>query len=169
VTALTLTAHIRTDGGISAEALADKVRWDLAFVDGVINVDGVTVAPLPAPLPDNHTFAGKTDTSREAARIASLRAGTARHDVLAAIAKASTGWDRHGFGPIVGLTDDELDACLPHGPNTVRPRRVECVRNGWIVDSGQRRNSVNGLACIVWVATPAGIAALAALPARSAA
>lgn len=86
------------------------------------------------------------DTARAAARSHLPRSGTARARVLLALADAP-------------LTDDELQATLRMGPNTQRPRRVECVDAGWVRDSGRRRTTDTGHDAIVWETTDTGQAA----------
>lgn len=82
-------------------------------------------------------------TSREAALLMEPKLGTLRSKVLNAIRVA--GKD--------GMTDDELVAKLGLSPNSVRPRRVELVEGGWVVDSGRCRWSFYGNDAIVWTAT----------------
>lgn len=47
-------------------------------------------------------------------------------------------------------TDEEMQAGIPMGPNTQRPRRVELVRNGLIRDSGTTRDGASGKMAVVW-------------------
>lgn len=47
-------------------------------------------------------------------------------------------------------TDDELVELLRRPANTVRPRRVELMNDGFVVDSKERRPSANGSPAIVW-------------------
>lgn len=87
------------------------------------------------------------ETSRLAALRAAPRAGTLRRKVLQLI--VSAGED--------GATDDEISQWLHKSPNSTRPRRVELVEGGWIVDNGLRRDSAYGNPSIAWVATPVGV------------
>lgn len=66
------------------------------------------------------------------------RAVTSRARVLAAIT---------GAGPI-GMTDKEAQRALDMRGSTQRPRRVELVRTGQVVDSGRVRGR-----SVVWVAS----------------
>lgn len=54
------------------------------------------------------------------------------------------GWD--------GMTDEELQVALRMPPSTQRPRRVELVKMGTVIDSGRKRRTVSGRKAIVWVA-----------------
>lgn len=81
------------------------------------------------------------DTSQEAAQTVLPRTGTQRRRVYDFIA------DRGDFG----ATDLEVQRRLDMDGNTERPRRVELVDAGLVVDSG-RRTVVDGRRMIVWVA-----------------
>lgn len=86
------------------------------------------------------------ETSRLAALQVTPKTGTLRAAALRAVVAAA--WR--------GLTDDELCASIGRSPNSVRPRRVELVEGGFIIDSGLRRPSNYGNASIVWIATNKG-------------
>lgn len=92
------------------------------------------------------------DTSRAAAAGALPRSGTQRRKVLDAIAVSPD-----------GMTDDEVMEATHVHPNSVRPRRGELVTEGWVVDSGRRRDTDAGNAAAVWVLTDAGRRQLDAL------
>ncbi len=77
------------------------------------------------------------DTSRDAAQLVTPRTGTQRRRVLDYVAARG------------GATDREMQAALELDGNTQRPRRVELVTDGWLVDSGQRRLE-HHRAAIVW-------------------
>ena len=47
-------------------------------------------------------------------------------------------------------TDEEMQAGIPLGPNTQRPRRVELVGKGYVVDSGSTRAGGSGKQAVVW-------------------
>lgn len=49
-------------------------------------------------------------------------------------------------------TDEEMQAVLP--PNTQRPRRVELVRAGLVVDSGQTKPGKSGRQATLWAVAP---------------
>jgi hypothetical protein len=53
-----------------------------------------------------------------------------------------------------GLTDEEQQAALSMNPSTQRPRRVELVRRGFVVEDGARKTS-SGRMAAVWKATAA--------------
>lgn len=84
------------------------------------------------------------DTSKAAAR--AVKTGTARYRVLEALARADLG----ALTP-TGLTDAELADRLKMNPSTERPRRVELMDDGLLVDSGDRRD---GMA--IWQISPLG-------------
>ena len=79
------------------------------------------------------------DTSKLAALAVMPRTGTQRRAVLDVF---------HARGDL-GATDFEVQEALRMNGNTQRPRRVELVAGGWLVDSGERR-SVRGHSMIVW-------------------
>lgn len=88
-------------------------------------------APRPGIIGRDHP-----DTSIAAAISVMPRTGTQRRKVLDHI-------DRCGYE---GATDAELQAALDLSGNSERPRRIELVDAGLIVDSGRRRAGH-----IVWV------------------
>ena len=51
------------------------------------------------------------------------------------------------------MTDEELSNLLNLAPNTCRPRRVELVRAGRIVEIG-KRPTASGRSATVWAVTP---------------
>lgn len=53
-----------------------------------------------------------------------------------------------------GLTDEEMQTRLGMNPSTQRPRRVELVRRGLVVEAGTRRTTSGRLA-VVWQAAAA--------------
>ena len=81
-------------------------------------------------------------TSRTAAARAEPMAGTGRARVLDQIRS----WGR------IGMTDEEVQQHIPMGANTERPRRVDLVRGGYVVDSGRTRPTASGTQSVVWVA-----------------
>lgn len=50
-----------------------------------------------------------------------------------------------------GMTDEEVQDALGMGANTQRPRRVELVQQGLVVDSGSKRRTRSGNDAVVWV------------------
>lgn len=104
----------------------------------------LSVAPDPSPLsdPDANTPGkakrGASDT-QTAARWAILpKSGTRRRQVLAKF------FER----PRSGWTDAELITEL--GTQSARPRRIELTEGGWLLDTGERRDTPAGLPAIVW-------------------
>jgi hypothetical protein len=53
-----------------------------------------------------------------------------------------------------GATDEELQVDLGMSPNTERPRRVELVRGGFVVDSGMVRKTQASRYAVVWIRAP---------------
>jgi hypothetical protein len=51
-----------------------------------------------------------------------------------------------------GATDEEVQDQLNMNPSTQRPRRVELVRAGFVVDSGFTRRTTSNRQATVWVA-----------------
>lgn len=49
-----------------------------------------------------------------------------------------------------GATDEELQDALEINPSTQRPRRIELVKLGRVVDSGQTRLTRSGRSAVVW-------------------
>jgi len=84
-------------------------------------------------------------TSADAALRAEPRAGTDRANILLRFQRwAESGW-----------TDEELAAVLDMNPSTLRPRRIELVRQGWVKDSGRTRKTRSGRSATVWIAVEA--------------
>jgi hypothetical protein len=52
-----------------------------------------------------------------------------------------------------GLTDEQMQTYLGMNPSTQRPRRIELVRSGLVVDSGFKRPTRSGRDATVWRAT----------------
>jgi hypothetical protein len=48
-----------------------------------------------------------------------------------------------------GMTDEEQQAALAMNPSTQRPRRIELVRRGLVVEAGTRKTS-SGRMAAVW-------------------
>jgi hypothetical protein len=80
-------------------------------------------------------------TSREAADAIKPDASELRRRVLAYL---------RGRGED-GATDEEMQTGIPMVPNTQRPRRVELVEMGSVVDSGRKRRTRSGRNAVVWV------------------
>ncbi|MEU0467199.1 hypothetical protein ABZ215_24630 [Amycolatopsis sp. NPDC006131] len=82
-------------------------------------------------------------TSERAARLVQPKTGNQRGKILIDIVE-------HG-----GSTDYELEHRLGLLASSVRPRRVELVQSGFIIDSGRVRHH-QGSQWTLWVATEAG-------------
>lgn len=80
------------------------------------------------------------DTSRQAAESVLPHTGTARRRVFDALARFR---DR-------GMTDEDLQRYLAMSPNSTRPRRIELVEQGLVIDSGERRPTDSGASAVVW-------------------
>jgi len=50
-----------------------------------------------------------------------------------------------------GLTDHQQQEILQMNPSTQRPRRIELVDAGLVIDSGRRRPSPSGRPATVWI------------------
>jgi hypothetical protein len=83
-----------------------------------------------------------TETQIEAARAVEPRTGTQRHKVLSFLRLRC---ER-------GATDQQISDELALGLNSVRPRRLELVEAGLVIDSGRRRETSTGCLAQVWVA-----------------
>ena len=81
-------------------------------------------------------------TSVAAAEQVEPHAGTLRARVLEEIR-------RHGAD---GATDENVQDALWINPSTERPRRIECVEAGLVIDSGRTRPTRSGRAAAVWIA-----------------
>jgi len=92
------------------------------------------VSQLPLP------YQAHSDTSHSAAESMRALAGRLRARVYACIVS-------HGAA---GLTDEEIQAELEMQGSTQRPRRVELVRAGLVVDSGLRRRTTAWRSAVVW-------------------
>lgn len=83
-------------------------------------------------------FQAHSDTSREAAVSIKASTATLREQVLEAIRRHPS-------------TDEGLSNRLALSPNTCRPRRVELVDRGLVVDSGRREKTASGRSAVVWI------------------
>ena len=80
-------------------------------------------------------------TSKEAAALAKPDASTQRQRVLAHLL----------HGP---ATDEQMQDALALNPSTQRPRRVELVTMGLVVDSGKTAKTRSGRNAVLWQAKP---------------
>lgn len=53
-----------------------------------------------------------------------------------------------------GLTDEEQQSALAMNPSTQRPRRIELVRRGLVVEAGTRKTASGRMATVWRVASP---------------
>lgn len=110
----------------------------------------------PTPLPfDNRlgpSHHNAPETSGQAAVANFPRSGTQRATVLDVIY-------RHSWLRGHGLTDEEIATYAKLTGNSVRPRRGELVRDGLVVDSGERRGTWMGNPAVVWTLTEEGLRA----------
>lgn len=98
----------------------------------------------PPNLYDGRPPAQPIDTSRAAADQITSNTGKLRAQALAWITDAGDD----------GLTDEQGIARSGMAANTWRPRRVELVQSGRVVDSGARRRTRSGRLAVVWKARP---------------
>jgi|694.fasta_scaffold26222_2 hypothetical protein len=96
------------------------------------------------PVDRNVTRTGPQETSQDAARRALGRTGSQRRAIYEEI--RSRGTD--------GLTCDEICVILQLLVQSATPAINTLARDGWLEDSGRRRNTRSGNAAIVWVAIP---------------
>ena len=62
-----------------------------------------------------------------------------------------------------GATDEELQVGIPMPANTERPRRVECMDEGLVIDSRKKRKGSSGRKAVVWLLTQRGESTLLAM------
>jgi len=86
-------------------------------------------------------FVKHSITSREAARQIAAHMPELRHRVWCEIELAGAN----------GLTDEEVSERTGLAGNTVRPRRGELERDGFVVDSGRTRATASGRRATVWI------------------
>jgi hypothetical protein len=56
------------------------------------------------------------------------------------------------MAPDYGVTDDEIFTRWPDEPqSTLRPRRIELVDAGWLLETDRKRANKRGNQCKVWV------------------
>ncbi len=82
-----------------------------------------------------------SETSRLAAAEAESSASTLRAFVFQEIRRARS----------YGRTDEEIQDYLRMNPSTERPRRIELVFRGLVVDSGEKRKTKAGRWATVWI------------------
>lgn len=82
-------------------------------------------------------------TSHDAATRIEPAADTLRAEVYAFLRRTD----------LRGATDEEIAEALKMAGNTERPRRVELVDGGHVVDSLRRRKTHSGRNAVVWITT----------------
>jgi hypothetical protein len=90
--------------------------------------------------PEELPYQRHSETSHEAAEANAPTAGTQRQAVFGAL-------EAHP----VGLIDEEIQNLLAMNPSTERPRRIELVNSGAVVDSGTTRLTKSGRKAVVWI------------------
>jgi hypothetical protein len=101
-----------------------------------------TLFALPKPdLTRCTVVTGRTENSREAAARSLPRSGTQRRRIYELV-KQSRG----------GLTADDVQRITNLPTNSVNPRVHELVKDGWLIDSGTKRDTRWGAPATVWVA-----------------
>lgn len=98
----------------------------------------------PSPTNPRPPYQAHSATSKAAAEAAEDNAPIARKRVYGAVAETGS----------FGMTDEEIADTLSMNPSTARPRRVELVRGGILVDSGDQRKTKGGKLATVWVVAP---------------
>jgi hypothetical protein len=53
-----------------------------------------------------------------------------------------------------GLTDLEQQQLIPMNASTQRPRRIELVDQGWVIDSGRTRLTPSNRSAVIWIIKP---------------
>lgn len=90
-----------------------------------------------------YPFQRHSDASVEAAEAIEHKAPTLQALVLRELRE---------WGGAEGMTDEEIQRGLAMDPSTERPRRIELVRKGLVMDSGRTRRTTSGRQATVWVA-----------------
>jgi hypothetical protein len=92
------------------------------------------------PLDANHTVPGKNPVSQDAARRALGKSGAARVRIYNIIKDTPN-----------GLTADETRQLISLPFNSVSARICDLAGEGWLTDSGRRRETSTGAMATVWV------------------
>lgn len=127
--------------GVLASAPAGDLGTDLATAKARADA---------AYAPHSYVANGAKPTAVAAAVRAAPGSGTQRGRVLRCIVDAGE----------EGATDEQIMDRLGMPLNTVRPRRLELVEQGYVFDSGDTRPTAAGNAAIVWVPTLDGLLAV---------
>lgn len=92
------------------------------------------------PVDANHTVPGKNPVSQDAARRALGKSGAARVQIYNIIKDTPN-----------GLTADETRQLISLPFNSVSARICDLAAEGWLTDSGRRRETSTGAMATVWV------------------
>ena len=92
------------------------------------------------PLDANHTVPGKNPASQDAERRALGKSGAARVRIYNIIKDTPN-----------GLTADETRQLINLPFNSVSARICDLAAEGWLTDSGRRRETTTGAMATVWV------------------
>lgn len=92
------------------------------------------------PLDANKTVPGKNPVSQDAARRALGKSGAARVRIYNIIKDSNN-----------GLTADETRRLISLPFNSVSARICDLAAEGWLTDSGRRRETTTGAMATVWV------------------
>lgn len=138
------------DGGATAQGGTD-LKKDRARERGTgyVSRQGATRRALERGSALSGVRPDAPDTSHAlAARLAPLRERTVRLALFAAVAAWTPAQG--------GLTDDDLERILKRAHQSVSATRNALVADGWLEDSGARRETRYGNPAVVWRPTPAG-------------
>jgi hypothetical protein len=138
-------SRLAIEGAPASLLLAERGRFVAAIAtnapQGAPHGSGV-----PAHHPDGDGTAQARTAAKRAAYEALPRLGSQRRRVLDAVTQVAAN------PQIAGLTDVQLAHATGLAPNTVRPRRLELVRGGWLEPAATTREH-HGREHTVWVLT----------------
>lgn len=124
-------------------ALSDRMS---AVCDAVMHLDAVQLSTDMTT--EGAVGNNAPDTSKNAARVITPTTGVIRHAVLNEL-RLFQGTD------MIGLTCDQLEQRLRRPHTSVSSAVNWLMENGWIEDSGYRRNTRADRPAIIWRLTPA--------------
>jgi len=84
--------------------------------------------------------------------------------ILEALRAVQRGDIKRGKSLYVGLTDEGITKATGIAPNSERPARVQLLKDGWVMDSGRRRQVASGRTAVVWAACTPDTAPAPKLP-----
>jgi len=87
-------------------------------------------------------YVDESETSKQAADLIEPKASALLGKVLAFLRNKGE----------YGATDEEMQDQMPIPPSTQRPRRIDLVNRGLVMDSGLTRKTKAGRNAVVWVA-----------------